>query len=88
MLATEIIQLDRIMRALGPEAEDGRRHLLKYIQLALNDADPLEENRDAEASLDAVGASLRAIRFQIGKSSHFGSMGAEFIGESSGSAGS
>ena len=62
MLATEIIQLDRIMRALGPEAEDGRRYLLKYIKLALSDADPLEENRDAEASLDAVGASLRAIR--------------------------
>ena len=62
MLATELIQLDRVMRALGPEAEDARRHLLKYIQLAVNDVDPLEENRYAEASLDAAGASLRAIR--------------------------
>ena len=30
-LATEIILLDRTMRALGPEAGDARRHLVEYV---------------------------------------------------------
>jgi len=34
-VATEIILLDRIMRALGPEADDARRHLVEYVQTAL-----------------------------------------------------
>jgi hypothetical protein len=61
-LATEIILLDRTMRALGPETEDARRHLVGYIQTAVKEANILEENPDAEASLDAAGTSLRAIR--------------------------
>jgi hypothetical protein len=62
-LATEIILLDRVMRGLGPEAEDARRHLLGYVQTSLKEVDILEENPDAEASLEAAGTSLRAIRF-------------------------
>src|SRR5262249_56972347 len=51
------------MRALGPEAEDARRHLVDYVQTALKEANVLEESPQAEASLEAAGASLRAIRF-------------------------
>jgi len=61
-LATEIILLDRTMRALGPEAGDARRHLVEYVQTALKEANILEENPQAEASLDAAGISLREIR--------------------------
>ena len=61
-LATELILLDRTMRGLGPEAEDARRHLVEYVQTALKEANILEEDPQAEASLDAAGTSLRAIR--------------------------
>jgi hypothetical protein len=61
-LATEIILLDRVMRGLGPEADDARRHLLGYLQISLHEANILEESPDAEASLDAAGTSLRAMR--------------------------
>jgi len=50
------------MRALGPEAEDARRHLIEYVQIALKAANTLEEQPQAEAALDAAGNSLRAIR--------------------------
>lgn len=60
-LATEIILLDRTMRALGPEAEDARRHLVEYVQTSLSGANILEEVPQAEASLEAAGTSLRAI---------------------------
>ena len=49
-LATELILLDRTMRALGPEAEDARRHLVEYVQTSLKEANILEEDRQAEAS--------------------------------------
>jgi uncharacterized membrane protein len=61
-LATELILLDRTMRALGPEAEDARRHLVEYVQTSLKEVNILEENPQAEASLEAAGNSLRAIR--------------------------
>src|SRR6516165_2637888 len=61
-LATELILLDRTMRALGPEAEDARRHLVEYVQTALKGANVLEEDPQAEASLEAAGTTLRAIR--------------------------
>jgi uncharacterized membrane protein len=61
-LATELILLDRTMRALGSEAGDARRHLIAYVQTSLKDANPLEEDPQAEASLEAVGTSLRTIR--------------------------
>jgi hypothetical protein len=61
-LATELILLDRTMRALGPEAEDARRHLVEYVQTSLNRSNILEEDPQAEASLEAAGSSLRAIR--------------------------
>ena len=61
-LATELILLDRTMRALGPEAEDARRHLVEYVQTSLKGAHVLEEDPQAEASLEAAGTSLRAIR--------------------------
>jgi len=48
-LATELILLDRTMRALGPEAEDARRHLVEYVQTALKEANVLEESPQAEA---------------------------------------
>jgi hypothetical protein len=50
------------MRALGPEAGDARRHLVEYVQTALKEANILEENPQAEASLDAAGISLRGFR--------------------------
>jgi hypothetical protein len=61
-LATDLILLDRTMRAVGPEADEAHRHLVEYVQISLKDPDITEENPQAEASLDAVGASLRAIR--------------------------
>ena len=61
-LATEIILLDRTMRALGPEVEDARRYLVEYVQTALKGANVLEEDPQAEASLEAAGTTLRAIR--------------------------
>ena len=61
-LATEIILLDRTMRALSPEAEDARRHLVEYVHTSLKGANILEEDPQAEASLEAAGTSLRAIR--------------------------
>src|SRR5262249_40759155 len=61
-LATELILLDRTRRALGPEAEDARRHLVEYVQISLKGAHILAEDPQAEAALEAVGTSLRAIR--------------------------
>ena len=66
-LATELILLDRTMRALGPEAEDARRHLVEYVQTSLKGANVLEEDPQAEASLEAAGTSLRAIRVSDGQ---------------------
>ena len=54
-LATELILLDRTMRALGPEADDARRHLVEYVQTSLKGANILEEDPQAEASLEAAG---------------------------------
>jgi len=61
-LATELVLLDRAMRALGPEAEDARRQLVEYLQTSLKGANILEEDPQAEASLEAAGTRLRAIR--------------------------
>jgi hypothetical protein len=63
-LAIELILLDRTMRALGPETEDARRHLVKYVKTELNEwqGNPFEANPRQEASLEAAGTSLRAIR--------------------------
>jgi hypothetical protein len=61
-LATEIILLDRNLRTLGPEAHDAREHLVEYARIALNEASILEPDPQAEAELDAAGASLRAIK--------------------------
>ena len=61
-LATELILLDRTVRGLGPGAEDTHRHLIDYVQAALRQPHILEANPQAEAMLDAAGASLRSIR--------------------------
>jgi hypothetical protein len=62
-LATEIILLDRTMRALGPETKDAHRHLVEYIKAVLSAPQgSLEPNPRQEASIDAVRTSLRAIR--------------------------
>jgi hypothetical protein len=62
VLATDIILLDRNLRALGPGAQDPRRHLLEYVKIALKDVNILEENPQGEAALNATGVSLRAIQ--------------------------
>ena len=62
-LARDIILLDRIARALGPDADETRRHLLEYLQESLNGrGNVIEEDPRAEAILDATGTSLGAIR--------------------------
>lgn len=61
-LATDIILLDRTIRGLGPEADDARGHLVEYLQILLKESDILVEDAQAEASLDAVGNSLKAMR--------------------------
>jgi hypothetical protein len=61
-LATDLILLDRTMRALGPQAGEARQHLIEYVQASLHENSILEEDPDAEASLDAVGASLRGMQ--------------------------
>ena len=61
-LATELILLDRKLRALSPEAEDARRHLVEYVQTSLKGANILQEDPQAEALLEAAGTELRAIR--------------------------
>jgi hypothetical protein len=63
-LATEVILLDRTMRALGPETEDARRDLVEYVQNALDQwhGNVLEQDPRQEARLEAAGTKLRAIR--------------------------
>lgn len=61
-LATDIILLDRTVRGLGPEADEARRNLRGYVQEVLTETNVLEEVPQAEAWLNAVGDSLKAIR--------------------------
>ena len=61
-LATDLILLDRTMKALGPQADEARRHLTEYVQTSLTEASILEEDSKAETLLNAVGASLGAIQ--------------------------
>jgi hypothetical protein len=60
-LASQIILLDRTLRALEPEAAEARGHLRAYLLAALKDSNIVEEDPEAEQSLEAAGASLRAI---------------------------
>lgn len=60
-MTTEVIMLDRSMRSLGPEGDEVRRRLADYVRMALNERNILDEDRQAEDALNAVGASLRAI---------------------------
>lgn len=61
-LATQIILLDRTLRALGPEAGETRRQMAEYLQISLKETNILEEDPKAEAALDAAGTTLRAIK--------------------------
>ncbi len=61
-LATEIILLDRNLRTLGADADGARGFLIQYARTALNEASILEADPQAEAELDAAGASLRAMK--------------------------
>jgi hypothetical protein len=61
-LATEVILLDRTMRAIGPETDEARRHLLEYVNQTLREGNIMEDDPQAAAALDATGASLRVIR--------------------------
>ena len=60
-LATELIPLDRTMRAIGPEANDARQHLVEYVRNWLRDPNILEEDPQGEALLDTIGTRLKAI---------------------------
>ncbi len=60
-LASQIILLDRTMRSLEPEASEARGHLLAYIVVSLKEPNIVEEDPQAADSLEAAGASLRAI---------------------------
>jgi len=64
-LATELILLDRTLRALGSETEDVRRDLVEYVQAELNEwhDNPLEDKPHLEARVEAAGTRLKAIRF-------------------------
>lgn len=61
-LATELILLDRTMRALGPPADQARGQLVAYVRQSLTDRNVTERDPQAEAILESVGTSLRAIR--------------------------
>jgi hypothetical protein len=61
-LATDLILLDRAMRALGPQADKAHRYLTEYVETSLKDTNIADENPQAEALLNAVGTSLREIR--------------------------
>src|SRR5262252_1521119 len=50
-LATELILLDRKLRALNPEAEDARRHLVQYVQTSLKGGNILEPDADGRRRL-------------------------------------
>jgi hypothetical protein len=51
------------MRALGPETDDARRHLVEYVKTELSEWQAtFEANPHQEAKLEAAGTSLRAIR--------------------------
>jgi hypothetical protein len=62
-LATDLILLDRNLKALGPPADDARRQIAEYVQIALRETNIVAEDPGAEAALDAAGASLRAMKF-------------------------
>jgi hypothetical protein len=63
VLATEIVLLDRTMRALGSETEDAHRHLIEYIKATLSEwHGSFEADPHHEAILEAAGTSLRATR--------------------------
>ena len=61
-LATDLILLDRLMRSLGPQAEQAHQHLVEYVQTSLTDSNIAEKDPQAESFLGAVGESLREIR--------------------------
>lgn len=61
-LATDLILLDRLMLALGPQADPARHHLVECVQASLKDANIAEKDPRAEVFLDAVGTSLSEIR--------------------------
>ena len=60
--ATDLILLDRSIRALGDQADKAHRYLVDYVETSLKDANIADENMQAEALLEAVGTSLREIR--------------------------
>lgn len=62
-LATDLILLDRTLKALGPPAGEARRQIAEYVRVSLREANIVKEDPDAEAVLDAAGASVRSMRF-------------------------
>ena len=60
--ATDLVLLDRAVRAVGPEGEETRRRLVAYVQRAVGDAPVVENDSSAELLLEEVGTTLRAIK--------------------------
>lgn len=58
--ATDLILLDRTIRAIGPEADNAHRSLVAYMERAIADIPIVVADRDAERLLDEVGTHLRA----------------------------
>ncbi|WP_374308166.1 hypothetical protein [Methylocella sp.] len=61
-LATDLILLDRTLKAPGPPADETRRLLADYLRASIAEPDIVEEDPAAEAILDAAGARLRAMK--------------------------
>lgn len=59
--ATDLILLDRTIRALGSDGADTRAYLAAYMRQSLSDAPISIEDRQAEQILEQGAASLRAI---------------------------
>ena len=83
VLATDLILLDRTLKALGPPAGEARRQIAEYVRVSLREANIVKEDPDAEALLDAAGASVRSMRFSDEQRSLSGTTPGSFTGRSS-----
>ena len=63
VLATDLILLDRTLKALGPPAAEARRQIAEYVRVSLREINIVKEDPDAEVLLEAAGTSLRSLRF-------------------------
>jgi hypothetical protein len=59
--ATDLILLDKTVRALGPAGEDIHRGIIAYLDRALGASPGVAPDRQAEILLEEVGNRLRAV---------------------------